>query len=107
MHAARVGVEAERGVGVADLADDLAGDLLHVDVGLRRDLAREHDEARRDERLDGDAALRVLREQRVEDGVGDLVGDLVGVAFGDGLGREEVGHAGVGAGRRASAGTRG
>ena len=35
-------------------------------------------------------AVRVLREDRVEDGVGDRVADLVGMAFGDGLGRELI-----------------
>jgi hypothetical protein len=44
----------------------------------------------RDQRLAGDAALRVLGENGVEDGVRDLVGDLVRMALGDRLGREAV-----------------
>ena len=44
----------------------------------------------RDEGLDRDAALRVLRQQCVEDRVADRVGDLVGVALGDRLGREQA-----------------
>ena len=88
--AARVGVEAQQRVGVADVADDAAGDLLHVYVGVGGHLSREHDEAGRDERLDGHARARILREEGVEDGVGDLVGDLVRVSFRDRLGREEV-----------------
>jgi hypothetical protein len=43
MHRARVAVEAELGVGVADLADRLARDLLDVDVGVGRDLAGDDD----------------------------------------------------------------
>ncbi len=43
---ARVGAEAEIGVGVADLADRLARDVLDVDVGRGRDLAGHDDEAR-------------------------------------------------------------
>jgi hypothetical protein len=39
--------------------------------------------AGRDERLDGDTALGVLGEQRIENGVADLIGDLVRVSFGD------------------------
>jgi len=34
--------------------------------------------------------VRVLSEERVEDGVGDLVGDLVRVPLGDGFGGEEM-----------------
>ena len=41
-------------------------------------------------RFAGHAGALVLRQDRVEDGVGDLVGDLVRVAFGDGFGGEEV-----------------
>ena len=89
-HRARVGREAEVGVGVADLADRLAGDLLDVDVGLGRDLAGDDDEAGVDQRLAGDAAVRVVGEHRVEDAVGDLVGDLVRVALGHRLGGEQV-----------------
>ena len=91
-HAAGTGVELEHRVGVADLLDGRADDLLHVDVGVTRDLARDHDEARRAERLDGAAAGRVAREEGVEEGVGDLVRDFVRVAFGDGLGGEEDRH---------------
>ena len=89
-HRAGVGREAEVGVGVADLADRLAGDLLDVDVGLGRDLAGDDDEAGVDERLAGDPAVRVVGQDRVEDAVGDLVGDLVRVALGHRLGGEQV-----------------
>ena len=50
-----------------------------------RDLAGDDDEARRDQRLAGDAPLGVVGEDGVEDGVRDLVGDLVRVALGDRL----------------------
>jgi hypothetical protein len=86
---ARIGAEAEVGVGVADLADRLAGDLLDVDVRRRGDLARHDHEARVHERLAGHAPVRIVAHDRVEDAVGDLVGDLVRVALGDGLGREQ------------------
>jgi hypothetical protein len=87
---ARVGAEAQVGVDVADLADRLARDVLDVDVGLGRDLARDDDQAGVDEGLAGDAALRVVAQHGVEDAVADLVGHLVGMPLGDGLGREEV-----------------
>ena len=66
-----------------------------------RDLAGDDDEAGVDERLAGDAAVRVVAQDGVEDAVGDLVGDLVRVALGHGLGREEelvVGKRGHGLG---------
>src|SRR4051794_21397578 len=74
---------------VADLGDALAHELRDIDVGLRRDLARDDHETGRDQRLAGNSPARILAEYCVEDGVGDLVGDLVRVTFGDGLGREE------------------
>ena len=49
-----------------------------------------HGEAGRDERLARDARGGILGEDGVEHGVRDRVGDLVGMAFGDGLGGEEV-----------------
>ena len=82
--------EAEVGVGVADLADRLARDVLDVDVGRRRDLARHDDEAGVHERLAGHAPVRVVAQDGVEHAVGDLVGDLVGMALGDGLRGEQV-----------------
>ena len=89
-HAAGVAVEAHLAVGVADPLHHLADEPREVDVGAGRDLAGDHHEAGLDQRLAGHAAASVLREDRVEDGVRDLVGDLVGMAFGDGLGGEEV-----------------
>ena len=59
-HAARVGVEAELRARVADLADALAHEARNVDVGVRRDLAGDDDEAGRDQRLAGDATHRVV-----------------------------------------------
>ncbi len=88
-HRAGVRREAEVGVGVADVADRLARDLLDVDVGLGRDLAGDDDQAGVDERLARDAAVRFVGEDGVEHAVGDLVGDLVGMALRDRLGGEQ------------------
>ena len=71
-HGAGVAVEALVGVVVTDLAHGLAGELLDVEVGGGADLAADDDQAGRDEGLAGDAAERVLREDRVEHGVGNL-----------------------------------
>ena len=82
-------VDAVVGVVVADALDGVARDLDVVDVRVGRDLAGQHHEAGVAQRLGGDARARILREDRVQDGVGDLVRDLVGMAFRDGLGGEE------------------
>ena len=62
-------VEAVMGAGVADLADRVADDLLEIGVALRGDLAGDEHHAGRGYRLAGDAALGVLGQQGVEDGV--------------------------------------
>ena len=83
-------VEAVMGAGVADLADRVADDLLEIGVALRGDLAGDEHHAGRGYRLAGDAALGVLGQQGVEDGVRDLVADFVGVSIGDRFRREEM-----------------
>ena len=82
-------VEAPLRVRVADLRDPIANDPGDVDVGLRRDLAGDDDEAGRDQRLAGDAAVDVVGQDGIEHRVRDLVGDLVGMTLGDGLRGEE------------------
>ena len=89
-HGAALVVELQVRVHVADVLDGVAGDFLEIDVRLGGDFAGNHDEARVHERLAGHAALRVLREAGVEDGIGNLVGDLVGVALGHGFGGKKV-----------------
>ena len=89
--AAGLEVEAVLRARVADLGDALAHDRTDVDVRVGRDLTRHHHEAGRDQRLARDTAVRVVGEDRVEDGVRDLVGDLVRMPLGDRLGREREG----------------
>src|SRR4029079_12565951 len=88
--AAGLVVEAVLGLRVADVADGVADDRLEVDVGLRRDLAENEDETGRRRGLAGDAGVRVVADDRVEDRVGDLVAHLVGMALGDGFRGEQV-----------------
>ena len=88
--AAGVAVEAVGGVVVADVADGLPDDLGDLHVGVRGDLAGDHDHAGGDHGLAGHATVRVVGEDGVEDGVGDLVGDLVGMTLGDRFRSEEV-----------------
>ena len=89
--AARLRVEAELRARVADLAHALAHEARDVDVRVGRDLPGDDDEAGRDQRLAGDAALGIVGENGVENGVGNLVGHLVRMTLGDRLGGEGKG----------------
>lgn len=94
VHVAGIGAEARDrvGVGVADLAHDLAGELLEVgliDRGGRGDLAREDDQVARHESLTGHARRGTLGQEAVQQGIGDLVGHLVRMAFRHRFGAEE------------------
>ena len=84
-HGATLVVDAVVGVVVADLLDGVARDLLEVDDGAGGDLAGEHHETGVAQRLGAYARELVLREQRVEHGIGDLIRNLVRVAFGNRL----------------------
>jgi hypothetical protein len=89
VHAARGAVEAlGRGV-VADLEHLVPHERGDVGVGTRRDLARHVHLTGGDERLHRHPAARVLRQQRVEDGVADGVAHLVRVTFGHRLAGEQ------------------
>ena len=88
-HATRVAVEADLARGVANAHDAFAYDGGDLGIAARGDLAGHVDEARGDERLDGNARARVLAKELVQDAVRDLVANLVGVTFGDGF-RGEV-----------------
>src|SRR5579872_56863 len=95
-HRARGRIESHRRVDVTDVPDRLPNHLREVDLGGRRDLARNDHHSGLGERLASDPGPRVLRQDGVEDRVGDLIAELVGVALGDGLGGETVaGHAGA------------
>ncbi len=96
------GLPVEAGLRIADplhgLADGLLDLFLHarcpvaglVHDALAANLAGEDDELGRRQRLAGDARLRILRKEQVDDRVRNLVGDLVRMALGDGFGREHV-----------------
>ena len=85
-----VGVVADVVVVVADGADGLAGDVGVVELGLGGDFAGDDQQAGLGEGFARHAALRVLGEARVEDGVRDGVADFVGVAFRDRFRREDA-----------------
>src|SRR5208282_4456266 len=74
-YAATMKVEADVGVDVTDFADGFAGDLGGVDIRLGGHLAGQNNLPGRDQRFDGHAAARVLRQQGVQNRVANLVGD--------------------------------
>ena len=80
-HRAGVGVEAVLCLGIADLTDHLADDVLDLDVGRGGDLAADERESGCDKALAGNARMLVLGQERIKDGIRDLIADLVGMAF--------------------------
>ena len=69
----------------------LAHDLAVRDLGARGDLAGHDHHAGLRQALAGHPAVRVLREQRIEDGIGNLVAHLVRVSLGHGFrGEQEI-----------------
>ena len=87
-HGAGVRVEAIERIVIADGGDHAAHQRLEIDVGAGGDFTRDDDEAGGGQRFAGHAAVGVLLEAGVENGVGDLVGNLVGMPFGHRLGGE-------------------
>ena len=76
-----LGVKADVGIRVADLADGLADDGGDIDDGAGGDFAGDDDQPGRAQRFAGHAAAGILREHRVKDRVGDLVGHLIRMAL--------------------------
>ncbi len=93
--AARLAVDAVLRVGVADVADRVAGEAGDVDVALVLISPATTHEPGRHHRLARDAAVRVFGEHGVEHRVADLVGHLVGVTLGHRFGREGVAFIGA------------
>ena len=87
---AGLAIEADGGIGVADVGDGLARDGLIVDCGGSRDFAGDHAAVGGHQRFTGHAAHGVLGESGVQHRIADLIADFVRVAFGDGLGSENV-----------------
>jgi hypothetical protein len=97
-HAARAAVEPDVGRVVADVGDALTDDPGDVDVRRGGDLARDVDQPRRHQRLDGDPRVPVFGQQGIEDRIADLVADLVGMPLGHRFGGEQtegIGHGGL------------
>mmetsp|Transcript_105754 Transcript_105754/g.227945 ORF Transcript_105754/g.227945 Transcript_105754/m.227945 type:complete len:217 (-) Transcript_105754:86-736(-) len=94
-----LGVHARQVIHVGVVADPGNGsthDLVVVQLGLGRDLTRNHHHVVLRAGLAGDLALRVRGEAGIQHGIGDLVADLVRVALVHGLRGEKENALGLG-----------
>src|SRR5581483_5407175 len=89
-HAAGLGIEADGRAGIADFAHRLARELWNIDVRFGGHFARDVDLPGNGKRLDRDAGVGILFEQRIEHRVGNLIRELVGMPFGYRLAGEEA-----------------
>ena len=80
-YAATLGLKLILGLGVSDLADRVARDLLHVYVVLAGDLTRYHNLTRRTHRLAGHVRILVQRKNIVQNRIRYLVTHFVRVSF--------------------------
>ena len=74
---------------IADIFDHAASNRGNIHDRGGGDLAHDHHHAGGAGSLAGYVGVRILREDRVQHGVGNLITDLVGMAFGYGLRRKE------------------
>ena len=84
-YAARVGFEHVLGLGVADAANHITGDLCRIDVGARLDFTRQHHLTSGYKGFAGYFGFGVKCEKVVDKGVLNLVCDFVGVTFRNGF----------------------
>ena len=85
-----VAVKAVLGPVIADLPDDLAGNLGDIHIAAGADLAHDVDKAGGNGGFAGHAALGVLLQDGVQHSVGNLVADLIGMPLGNGFGSKEI-----------------
>ena len=89
-HGAGVSIKAVLCTGVTDIRDDLADDLLEIDIAVGGDLAHNVDQTGGSAGLAGHAGIGIVGQDLVQDGIGDLVADLVRMSLGDGLRSKQV-----------------
>ena len=89
LHAAGIAIEALLAVVVADVENDLAHQLIEIDVGAGGDLAQQHDKAGLGGAFARHARHGILLQAGIQHAVADLVAELVGVTLGDRFGREQ------------------
>ena len=84
-HSAGVAVEAVLRAVVADFHDLAAHDLLDGHIGGGGDFAHDQHHAGGGGAFAGDVGVGILRENRVEDGIGNLVADFIRMTLGHGF----------------------
>ena len=77
------------GTGVADILHGIADNLGNIHITAGGNLAHHVHLTRGHQCLTGYAALRVLSNDGIKDGIGNLVSHFVGMSFGNGLGSEQ------------------
>ena len=80
---AGVGVEAIESIVVADGGDDATHQALKINVGFGGDFASDDDQPGGCQRFSGDAAVGILLQAGIQNGVRNLIGNLIRMAFGD------------------------
>ena len=78
-----IGVETVTGDGIADLADDLAGNRFVVNLCLGGDLTADHTEVGSNHGLASNTGTGILGKTSIQDGVGNRVSHFVGMAAGN------------------------
>ena len=91
-HCAGSAVKALLGPVVADFVNHLAHDVRHRRIALGGHFAHHHHQPRGGAGFAGNAGIRILFQQRVQNGVGNLVAHFVGMAFGHGFGGKQCTH---------------
>ena len=89
-NSAGVSIKAVLCTGITDVRDDLADDLLEIDIAAGGDLAHNVDQTGGSAGLAGHAGIGVVGQDLVQDSIGDLVADLVRMSLGDGLRSKQV-----------------
>ena len=78
-HSAGIAADAHGVVGISDVADTIANDFAIIDLRVTGDFAGNQGQPGGDQGFAGHAAVRILRQERVENAIGNLVGQLVGM----------------------------
>ncbi len=76
--------------GLLDLFERAGSPFAVFVNALAADFARQHHQLGGGQGFAGDARLRILRQEKIDNGIRDLVRDLVRMAFGNAFGSEQI-----------------
>ena len=89
-HAAAVGIEPVVALGIADIADGVAGDGFHIHADVGTHLTHHHHHTGGAETLAGHLGFGVSGQECIQDGVAYLVRNFVGMSFRHRFRRKEI-----------------